>query len=192
MLCYLFSFYLHASSSPTQRNASQHLLYCMFENLPWLFAAGICRGYLPWVFCIRKRILFCICEQILFIWKQTFFICDQNFLICKIFFINSTSFCYCRGSYGPPYNWAFHWEINLDSNPTKQSLEVIFSRKTKEVHHFSLTSNRNTASLTKSQNYLGVILGSWLTSDYLNSTLSVSKKQYDSYVSCNAIHRDQY
>ena len=69
------------------------------RNLPWLFAASICRGF----FCIYKRILFCICEQILFIWRQTFFICVQNFLICEIFFINSASSCYCRGSYGPPY-----------------------------------------------------------------------------------------
>ena len=39
----------------------------------------ICRGYLLWVFCIYKRILFCICEQILFIWRQTFFICVKTF-----------------------------------------------------------------------------------------------------------------
>ena len=72
-------------------------------NLLQEFAVAICREYLPWVFCIYKRILFCICEQILFIWRQTFFICVQNFLICEIFFINSVSSCYCRGSYGPPY-----------------------------------------------------------------------------------------
>ena len=71
-------------------------------NLPQKFAMRICCGYLPWVFCIRKRVLFCTCEQILFMWKQTFFICQQNFLICETFFINSVSFCYCRGSYGPP------------------------------------------------------------------------------------------
>ena len=75
------------------------------RSSPWEFAAGICRGYLQWVFCIYKRILFCICEQILFIWRQTFFICVQNFLICEIFFINSASSCYCRDSYGPPYYW---------------------------------------------------------------------------------------
>ena len=74
------------------------------RNLPWLIAARICRGNLPWVFCIYKQILFCICEQILFIWRQTFFICVQNFLICEIFFINSASSCYCRDSYGPPYH----------------------------------------------------------------------------------------
>ena len=81
-------------------------------NLLRKFAAGVCRGYLPrefavpilpWVLCIYKRILFCIYEQILFIWRQTFFICVQTFLICEIFFINSVSSCYCHGSYGLPY-----------------------------------------------------------------------------------------
>ena len=81
------------------------------ENLPWLFAAGICRGNLPQEFAVAicrgffiyiNQPFFCICEQILFIWRQTFFIRVQNFLICEIFFINSASSCYCRGSYGSP------------------------------------------------------------------------------------------
>ena len=50
MLCYLFSFYLPAWSSPTQRIALHHLLCCIFENLRWLFAARICCRYLPWEF----------------------------------------------------------------------------------------------------------------------------------------------
>ena len=48
------------------------------RNFPWLFVTRICRGDLSWlfavVFCICKQTLFRICEQILFIWKQTFFI----------------------------------------------------------------------------------------------------------------------
>ena len=32
-----------------------------------LFAPRICRGYLPWDFCICKQILSCICNQILFL-----------------------------------------------------------------------------------------------------------------------------
>ena len=95
--------------SHTEGIAPHHLLYCLFENLPWEFAVVICRENLPWllavVFCIYKRILFCACEQMLFIWRQTFFICVQNFLICEIFFVNSASSCYCRGSYGPPNYW---------------------------------------------------------------------------------------
>ena len=35
--------------------------------------------------------------------EANFFICVQNFLICEVFFINSASYYYCRGSYGPPY-----------------------------------------------------------------------------------------
>ena len=66
-------------------------------NLPQKFAVDICRGF----FCIYKRIIFCIFEQILFTWRQTFFICVQKSLICEIFFINSASSCYCRGSYWP-------------------------------------------------------------------------------------------
>ena len=111
-----FLFIFASEALPHRVNIpSHHLWYRLFENLPWefavaicrrnlpwLFAVRICRGYWPWVFCIRKRILFCVCEQILFIWKQTFFICEQNFLICEILFINSVSFCYCRGSCGPP------------------------------------------------------------------------------------------
>ena len=110
--CFLLSSRVKLSHT---EDAPHHLLYCVSENLPRLFASRICRGnlpqefavricrcYLPWVFYIRKRILFCKCEQIFFIWKQTFFICEQNFLICEIFFINSVSFCYCRGIYGLP------------------------------------------------------------------------------------------
>ena len=73
------------------------------DYLPRKFAAGICRGYFPWVLCICKQIYFHICEQILFTRKPTFVICEQNFLICEIFFINSVSLCYCYGSYGTPY-----------------------------------------------------------------------------------------
>ena len=100
LLCCLFSFYLHVWDSPTQR-----LLHTIFsftcsricrENLPWLFDAGICRENLPQEFavaicrenlsqefagCTCKQICFSTCEQILFIWKQTFFIREQNFFV---------------------------------------------------------------------------------------------------------------
>ena len=90
-------------------------------NLPWLFAVGICRGYLPWLsvvgichgylpwefavgsFCVCQQTFF-LCEQIFFLCKKTFYIWKQNiFFIYESFFVNSVSFCYCLGSYGPPY-----------------------------------------------------------------------------------------
>ena len=38
----------------------------------WEFAVRICRGYLPWVFYMLKRMLCCVCEQILLYGSKTF------------------------------------------------------------------------------------------------------------------------
>ena len=38
-------------------------------------------------------------------------------------------------------NWVFHWKINFNPDPTKQTHEVIFSCKTKEVYHPPLVLN---------------------------------------------------
>ena len=59
--------------SHTEHYSTPFKLY-IFEKLLWEFTARIRRGYLPWVFCICKQILCCICEKILFIRKQIFFI----------------------------------------------------------------------------------------------------------------------
>ena len=92
MLCYLFSFYLHAWSSPTQR-----MLYTIFcvaylricrGYLPQEFAAGICRGNLPQVFAVR------ICRGFFVYTSESFFVCvsksclygGKPFLyVCKTF-----------------------------------------------------------------------------------------------------------
>ena len=85
-------------------------------ELPWVFAVGICRGYLPWefavgFFCLCKQTFF-LCQQIFFLCKQTFFVWKQNiFFIYESFFVNSASFCYCHGSYGPPYFCLFKKNI---------------------------------------------------------------------------------
>ena len=111
--CYLFSFYLHAWSSPTQRVAPHHLLYCIFENLPWEFAARICHGYLPqefavgicrrnlpWIFAAR------ICRRNLpwefatgicrgyFPWEFAVGICHGNFVyVSESFFVYVSKSC---------------------------------------------------------------------------------------------------
>ena len=68
MFCYLFFFYLHAWSSRIQRIAPNHLLYCIFENLPWEFAARICRGYLPREFAVA------ICRRFFVFISKFFFV----------------------------------------------------------------------------------------------------------------------
>ena len=45
--CFLFIFMREALP---HRGSLHYLLYYIFENLPWEFAARICRGYLPWKF----------------------------------------------------------------------------------------------------------------------------------------------
>ena len=53
------------------------------RNMLWLVAARTCCGYLQWVFCICKQILFGICKQIFFIWKQTLLDVSKSFLFVK-------------------------------------------------------------------------------------------------------------
>ena len=39
------------------------------------------------------------------------------------------------------HNWVFQWKMNFNPDPTKQSQEVIFSRKTKMLPHRSFVFN---------------------------------------------------
>ena len=111
MVCYLFSFYIHTWSSLTQRIAPHRLLYCIFENLPWSFAAGICHGNLPQEFAVAIcdenlpwKFAVAICRGIFVYVRESFFVyvskscvygskpflyVSKTFLICEIFFINS-------------------------------------------------------------------------------------------------------
>ena len=44
-------------------------------------------------------------------------------------------------------NWAFQWKINFSPDPTKETQEVIFSCKAKEIYHprlvFTIISNKH-------------------------------------------------
>ena len=135
MLCYLFLFIFTCEALPHRGHSTQSSALHIREfaaricrgYLPREFAAAICRGNLPWVFaiCICKKILLFICEQTLFIWEQSFFICEQNFFICEIFFINSVSFCYCRGSVIIIYYYYYcYWFIYC------WQLKIAFTKKT--------------------------------------------------------------
>ena len=62
-------------------------------------------------------------------------------------------------------NWAFRWKMNFNPDPTKQTHEVIFSCKTKEIYHPPLVFNNTNVSQSSSQKHLGVILDSKLIFD---------------------------
>ena len=90
--------------------------------LPWRFAVWICRSYLPWeltvaiyrnyfpwefaeticrsLFVCESKPFFCVRKSFLIKSKQ-FLYGNKTWFIYDNFFINSGSFCYCRGSYEP-------------------------------------------------------------------------------------------
>ena len=61
------------------------------------------------------------------------------------------------------HNWAFQWKMNFNSDPTKQALEVIFSRKTTKLPHPPLVFNNTNVTQLIYQKHLGIILDSKLT-----------------------------
>ena len=62
-------------------------------------------------------------------------------------------------------NWAFQWKMNFNSDPTKQTHEVIFSRKTKEINHLPLVFNNTSVSQSSPQKHPGATLDSNLIFD---------------------------
>ena len=94
------------------------LLICC-GNMPWEFAASICRGNflqlfavaicgenLPWVCLVYvSKLFFYVSKSFFFVNKpfsierKPFLYGSKTFFIYEDFFVNSVSFCYCRGSY---------------------------------------------------------------------------------------------
>ena len=54
--------------------------------------------------------------------------------------------------------WAYIWKMIFNSNLTKQTQELIFSRKLNKPVHPNLTFNNSQVSQTESQKHLGLIL----------------------------------
>ena len=99
------------------------------KNLPWLFEAGTCHGNLSQEFAVvicHENLpqdfavaIFCVDLPFAFVSESSFLYVNKSCymkgnLFCmwaKLFFINSVSFCYCRGSYGPPY--LYDWFCSL-------------------------------------------------------------------------------
>ena len=55
-------------------------------------------------------------------------------------------------------NWAFHWKMSFNPDPSKQAQEVIFSRKHQKISHPSIYFNNNPIESVSSQKHLGMIL----------------------------------
>ena len=52
--------------------------------------------------------------------------------------------------------WAFQWKMSFNPDPSKQTQEIIFSRKTKKICHPSLRFNNSIVSQSPHQKHLGI------------------------------------
>ena len=73
--------------------------------------------------------------------------------------------------------WAYQWKMSFNPDPNKQAVEVIFSRKSKQIHHPEIYFNGVEVKTAKSHKYLGLILDSKLTFvSHINGKISKARK----------------
>ena len=73
--------------------------------------------------------------------------------------------------------WAFQWKMSFNPDPSKQTREVIFSRKTKKLPHPPLVFNNNNVLQTSFQQNQDVTSDVKLTFDeHLNNVLNKVNK----------------
>ena len=68
-------------------------------------------------------------------------------------------------------DWAFQWKMSFNPDPSKQTQEVIFSRKLKNVSHPLLVIDNANVSSCKSQKHLGILLDAKLTFEEFYKTI---------------------
>ena len=59
--------------------------------------------------------------------------------------------------------WAFQWKMSFNPDPSKQTQEIIFKRKTRKICHPSLRFNNSIVSRSPYQKHLGIFLDVRLT-----------------------------
>ena len=74
-------------------------------------------------------------------------------------------------------NWAIQWKMNFNTDPNKQTQEVIFSRKLQKTNHNQVYFNHNSVKQVPSQKHLGMYLDTKLNfQKHLNNVLSKVNK----------------
>ena len=59
--------------------------------------------------------------------------------------------------------WVFEWKMSFHPDPSKQTQEIIFSRKTKKIYHPSLNFDNSIVSQSLYQKYPSIFLDAQLT-----------------------------
>ena len=74
-------------------------------------------------------------------------------------------------------NWAFHWKMNFNPDPSKQARKIIFSRKIQKTCHPFTYFNRKPVKQVPSQKHLGIILDTTLNfQEHLKNVLNKVNK----------------
>ena len=74
-------------------------------------------------------------------------------------------------------DWASQWKMCFNPDPNKQVNEVIFSRKSKNVHHDQLVFNNSAVTTACKQKHLGLILDEKLRFEgHMEETISKANK----------------
>lgn len=63
-------------------------------------------------------------------------------------------------------DWAYQWKMSFNPDPSKQAVEIYFSRKLKSIHPPALTFNNNNVKVCDFHKHLGLILDSKLVFDH--------------------------
>ena len=89
----------------------------------------------------------------------------------------STSASHLNNDLSKVSNWAFHWKMSFNPDPSKQAQEVIFSRKIQKTCHPSIYFNNKSVKQVPSQKHLGLILDSKLNfQEHLQNILNKVNK----------------
>ena len=74
-------------------------------------------------------------------------------------------------------HWAYQWKMSFNPDPTKQAVQVIFSRKHNKLDHPNIYFNNIEVKTVNEQKHLGLILDAKLTfASHINEKLSRARK----------------
>ena len=73
--------------------------------------------------------------------------------------------------------WAFNWKMSFNPDPSKQAVQMIFSRKRVKTNHANIYFNESEVQTVNEHKHLGLILDSKLTfASHINAKLMKARK----------------
>ena len=73
--------------------------------------------------------------------------------------------------------WTYQWKMSFNPDPTKQAVQVVFTRKSKQIDHPKIYFNNNEVKTVNDHKHLGLILDSKLSFiSHINEKISKAHK----------------